>query len=182
MLPGSPNGHPAGPAPARGSRTPIPRGHTVILVARRPIVDRCAGFAFACPMGGPRPRNCRIPSFHAKFELSTVPRGTTTRGSILALMPPECEKIMPDGVNGQHGGEIGVRPRPRSNNDTAARMATVEPADLVSMAVKEGPFLASRRETGSRLVAEWAQNATDSLAGALFRASIGWGRRSFSQL
>src|SRR4051812_7316936 len=42
----------AGLAPARVSRTPIRRGHALILVATLPIVGRCADFAFACPVGG----------------------------------------------------------------------------------------------------------------------------------
>src|SRR4051812_48695525 len=67
----------AGLAPARGSRTPIRRGHAVILLTTRPIVGRYAGFAFACPAGGPRLRNCGFPSSHAEFELSTMSRGTT---------------------------------------------------------------------------------------------------------
>src|SRR4051794_24203616 len=73
----------AGLAPARGSRPPVWRGHALILVVTLLIVDRCADFAFACPVGIPRPRNCRIPSSHAEIELSTVSRGSTVRPSAL---------------------------------------------------------------------------------------------------
>src|SRR4051794_36233778 len=66
-------------AAARVSWTPIWRGHALILVATLLLVGQCPSFAFACPAGGPRPRNCGIPSSHAKFELSTVSMGTTPR-------------------------------------------------------------------------------------------------------
>src|SRR4051794_218120 len=43
----------AGPAPARVSGTPIRRGHAVILVATPLLVDRCASFVLAYPVGVP---------------------------------------------------------------------------------------------------------------------------------
>src|SRR6476469_501587 len=68
----------AGRAPAQVSRPPLQRGHALILATPRLLVARCASFAFACPVGVPRPRNSGFPSNHAEFELSTMSRGTTT--------------------------------------------------------------------------------------------------------